>query len=818
MPDLGKEAQRELDILLQTREAHEGILSLVLKQKKAWVDSKGQVLEVEKATEEWRDIYKDIQRQLQGSIKNVQHLSEVTAGAVDNAMAIARAHKLSAQQAAEVVKKQIEQRENARKTLKDLGKSKVLEGLKWLVTGATLAKAYETNLREVYRAQELLLSSTAATGSANEAAWKDLPAYMQSYRDVTRDAAKVAARWGVSTEEARQAQDAMFDSLSGLYTAGSQYKTMVKTATESLLAYSKMSGQTVPEAQEDLQRSMRAEGKTLQSAIADQDRAIAGYNNLAKSVHTAAWPTRKEYFQALKDVRHELGPVRVNISAVTAAMSEFAAASSKAGGTAENVKQAMQALPKVLEGLPQYFKIKIGEGYVKAMKPGSKAHADLIAKLKAEDPSGKLVQRAQAVMKLNVAGFQKARMMQNVLKGTTFGIEDTLKSWGTMSDSMLSGQLEQLGLNQDQVLDTIGAIRKGSKEGIKKAAKDIEEAQKKVKKESLPERLKDNADAVGRAVLKTAELKGSVDSLITSNITLIAAVTAATAMGWKAIGLLKTLSAAGGLRGLLGGGGVPGLPGAPAAGPPPAAGGAKSVLAAGGAKALAAAALPIAVGVAGAAALSYAAGPDAERRKEIREKALKSGKGEEGAKAAVALEEMRSSATPLSALVGIIKNVARADKRKVEGVTSEARAALDAAKKAYADKVKPKPRAADVMRLTDVATANMNKAVAAAQAAVSTSPRARAEKITDQQRMEDARWAPPPKTTARVGAATIAPDVKPLAPGAGAVQPQAAAAPPRPAQLRYDPTTRQLTIIKLDDPALIQAGVDFLNSVKQPKR
>jgi hypothetical protein len=821
MADLNKDAQRELDIMLQTREVHEDIAALIRKTKKEWVDSKGKALDAERATEEWRNVYKDIHSQLKGSIKNVQKLGEETSGVVDHAMKLAQAYKLSAQQAAEVAKKaaQIEQRENARKTLKEMGKGKILEAAKWLVAGATAASAFEKNLKEVYRAQELVLSAHAATGESGDKAWKDLAGYSKQYRDVTRNAATMAGRWGVSTEEARQAQDSLFDSLAGQLKDVGQYGAVVNRMTNSLMGYARMSGQTVPEAHEDLQRSMRAEGKTWVQALADQNRGIAGYNKLAKSVHAAAWPTRKEYFQALKDVRHELGPVRVNVSAVTAAMGEFAAASSKAGGSAENVKQAMAALPKLLTGLPRYFKVKIGEGYVNALKPGHKEHAAFIKRLQDEDPTGALTKRIKAIKAIGGTAFQQAEAAEELLRGTGIGMEASMKQWQQMikgegGAAMAIAQMQQAGLNFGQIQDAMAVIKGGSVDKMKEAAKRIEKEKDAVKKESLPERLKENADAQGRTAIAANELAKKIEALKDANIGLIAAIGAAATVGKGIYDITKTVLAAGGLKSSLAAltGGVGGTAGSlgKLGGMAVKAGGALSALAVGYEVGTM---LDNWLGLSDKISnLMVSTEKRLSEMKRGKERGQEFRAAQDARVAQTRARVQKYGSTQIT--VGSKHMEATADnvrqkemlflahelkqKTITQSQFNDMVKALDDSLKGFPKSKPNSPGAANPVNAVD--------------------PRSQSAKITDQQKAEDRRWAPPPQVASRVSPEALAPDVKPLSQTATQTQQQTSAQPAKPSQLRYDPTTRQLTIIRMDDPALVQAGVDFLNSVKQQKR
>lgn len=799
MPDnplLGKDAEHELQTLLEMRKVHEGIGKIVNEEKKAWVDAKGKILEAKKASEEWADATKNIKNQLKDSGLSAKEIALATGKATVQAMALAKAYKLTAEQASELqqiqlktdlaaVKAAKEQKTAAKEKIADMAKSKLGGWARDIAAVAGGAKVLDMNLKEAYKGQELFLASTTATGSAADKTWKQLPQYIDAYRKSSRDAANVAARWGVSAEEVRETLGSTYDMLAGRFGTVTDYKKAVDDTTNSLYAYSKMSGQTVPEAQEDMQRSLRSEGKTFNAARKDLNTAVAGYNILANSVRAAAKPTRKEYFTALRDVRHELGPVMVNVNATAAAMTAFAEASSKAGGSAQNIKDSMAALPKVLEGLPRYFKIKIGQGYMNALRPGNKEMEAFVAKLGKEDKTGNLLKRSKAIMGLGLSSYKTAEKLQNLYKGTKFGMEDTLKGWGSMSSDIMSNELEKLGLNQDQVTDAMLAIRSGNKKGLKEAAKNIETEQKKLKQESLPERLKQNADMVSAAAIATNELKASIVSLIEKNAEVATGIGLASAVGSKLIDVMTTVSSAGGLQSALG-----------------------SVVGALNPLSLAIAAMTIGF-------------LDFQKKKEMAEAAKEAGSKvfitelerymqqyEAGKISKKDFDKMISSTEKrLGAGATTPFEIEKADKElawmKTRKDLAESKLKVTAAL-GSAGAVRPEKQV-DLQRPEKQVDLQRPEKQVDLQ-------RAQAEKVTENQKREDKRWAPPPPVaTATVNPKSSAPPeaAKRLSQSAGSVQGAGAATPPKPAQLKYDATTQQLTVINLRDPSLQQAASDF---------
>lgn len=411
-------------------------------------------------------------------------------------------------------------------------------------TGAAAMKEYHKRVEEVRTAHQLLLSDVALSTSKSGDAFKDTQKYIDGYREAIRSAHDMTAKWGVSADEARQTTQALAFSLRGQIKDISQLGTVLKEDTDRIYGFAKAMNIDAATAVQYFRDEMRVQGRTHTEARKSLDTMIAGYDQLRLKVDAASAPLKEEYLATLMQIRQEMGPTQVSTGAMTASMNMLAESAKKAGLSAQGVTDTMAAAPKLLKGLPRFYRMQIGGSILHAMQTNSKE----FQKLAKEQP--KVAKQLQALAKTDMPIWEKQEIAQQLTEGTSLGMSGVLKKLKQSGAALRSQMYKNMGLTAQQIV----AIESGLKTGDISAKKlgemtsKVQKGQKDATKtrESMADNLLKNTKGLDNVALNAQQLEHGIRSLIDQYSTYVTPALGALTLAMNASNLVTSLKGLGG--------------------------------------------------------------------------------------------------------------------------------------------------------------------------------------------------------------------------------------------------------------------------------
>ena len=490
-----KAYQQEVAINAKVAASLKKVQLETLQQAKTTMKYVDALKEAKAAGERWTTASEAATEALRGTIKNTDKLGEAILRDTKFIQDFAAKNKISLEMAAKMYK----EAKDKQNEMLDKGAQKWKGLVLKIGTAVSIGHVYNMRVKEIYGGQKLMAESTSLIGEEGKKAWEGLRDDIEGYRKAQREASDVAARWGISVEDARQQMDKLGPAIkkSGFKDLGYH----VKSTADELNKFAFVSGGTFEEALETMNDLMYTQGKRFDEAIQDMKTAGGAYENLAKNVKGAAAPTRAQFFSALKDVRTEMGSAHVNTKYMTAAMQKFAEAAVRAGASGKTVGETMRLIPKLAQGLPEFFKYQVGREMRAGIETGSEAFKDL-----PED-----IKKQMAAVKRHLSGFQADRASYDILMGTPQGLKRILKSWKGLSKPIQFEQLKNLGLNAQQTISAMEAINSNNEKALDVAAQDITKSKKELEEQDLPSQLRKSAGAMDRVTLAAQDLAKKIE-------------------------------------------------------------------------------------------------------------------------------------------------------------------------------------------------------------------------------------------------------------------------------------------------------------------
>lgn len=484
-----------------------------------------------------------VSKELKGTTASAKGYGKAVQKDAKAVLDFAKKHKVSLKEATAMYTKLKKEQglfsQGLQKGWEALNRYKGLAG--FMATGAAAMKEYRKRVDEVRTGHQLLLSDVAITQDG----FKDTQKYIDGYRDAVRSAHDITAKYGVAADEVKQTTRALAFSLRGQIKDMSKLGPILKEDTDRLYGFAKAMNVDAATALTFYRNQMRVQGKTHEQARKSLDTVIAGYDDLRLKVGGAAAPLKEEYLATLQQVRQELGPNQVSTSALTASMNMLAESAKKAGLSAKGVTDTMAAAPKLLKGLPKFYRMQIGGNILSAMQANNKQFQQLAK----ENP--KIAKQLQTLAKTKMPIWRKQEIAAELAQGTTMGMAETMKKLKAVGPNLRDRYYQNMGLSAQQILAIESGLEKGTldpkrlQDMSKKILGDSKGAKKS--RENMHDSLKKNTKGIDNMALKAHELENSVKSLIDQYSTYVTPALGALTLAMNAGNLVQ------GLRGLTGG-------------------------------------------------------------------------------------------------------------------------------------------------------------------------------------------------------------------------------------------------------------------------
>ncbi|NIT77357.1 MAG: hypothetical protein GWN58_23390 [Anaerolineae bacterium] len=484
-----------------------------------------------------------VSKELKGTTVSAKNYGKAVQKDAKAVLDFAKKHKVSLKEATAMYSKLKKEQslfsQGLQKGMEALNRYKGLAG--FMATGAAAMKEYRKRLDEIHTGHQLLLSDTAIT----QKGFKDTQKYIDGYRDAVRSARDITAKYGVAAEEVKQTTRALAFSLRGQIKDISKLGPILKEDTDRLYGFAKAMNVDAATALTFFRNQMRVQGKTHEQARKSLDTVIAGYDQMKVKVGDAAAPLKEEYLATLQQIRQELGPSQVSTASMTAAMNMLAESAKKAGLSAKGITDTMAAAPKLLKGLPKFYRMQIGGGILAAMRANN-AQFQALAK---QHP--KIAKQLKTLASTDMPIWRKQEIAQQLTEGTAMGMSGVLKKLKQVGPALRSQYYQNMGLTGQQIVAIESGLKTGelSAKKLSELTKGVQKGQKKATdtRQTMHESLKKNTKGVDNLALKTFGLEQKVKGLIDQYSTYVTPALGALTLAMNAGNLVQ------GLRGLTGG-------------------------------------------------------------------------------------------------------------------------------------------------------------------------------------------------------------------------------------------------------------------------
>ncbi len=484
-----------------------------------------------------------VSKELKGTTTSAKNYGKAVEKDAKAVLDFAKKHKISLQEATGMYQKLKKEQSLFGQGLSKIGDAlnryKGLAG--FMATGAAAMKEYRKRLDEIHTGHQLLLSDTAIT----QKGFKDTQKYIDGYRDAIRSAHDITAKYGVSVDEVRQTTKALAFSLRGQIKDISKLGPVLKEDTDRLYSFAKAMNVDAATALTFFRNQMRVQGKTHDQARKSLDMVIAGYDQMKVKVGDASAPLKEEYLATLQQIRQELGPSQVSTASMTAAMNMLAESAKKAGLSAKGITDTMAAAPKLLKGLPKFYRMQIGGSILSAMRANNKQFQELAK----QHP--KIAKQLKTLAETDMPFWRKQEIAQQLTEGTAMGMAGVLKKLKQVGPALRSQYYQNMGLTGQQIVAIESGLKTGelSAKKLGELTKGVQKGQKKATdtRQTMADSLKRNTKGLDNVALKAFGLENKIKGLIDQYSTYVTPALGALTLAMNAGNLVS------GLRGLTGG-------------------------------------------------------------------------------------------------------------------------------------------------------------------------------------------------------------------------------------------------------------------------
>jgi len=380
----------------------------------------------------------------------------------------AEAHKLTLQEASNLYTKLKDKEQD----FWDEKKKRMGQFVSGILTVKGATDLWQRRVEEINAGSKLFMASTDVVGKG----FSGLRGYMEVYRKATRETIELAQQYGVSQDDVQASTTAVALALRGVTTDTQLFGKMLQQDTKGLYEFSRMMNVETGDALQFFRDQMRMHGLTHKEAVHSMDLTIASYSRLATEVKGTALPLKEEYLETLKSIQQEMGPIRVSTTAVTATMNLLAAGAAKAGLSGQAVSNAMKSMTKLMSGLPDFYKYKIGKQFLGKWRTDFETFG--------KNLPGPLQKAFKTIDGMKIPDFMKSQFAYEQMMGTEEGIKAVVKQLGAISETRRVGMLQQMGLSNQDILSTVDLFKqsKDGKIGSEKIADMIKKTGKEQKK------------------------------------------------------------------------------------------------------------------------------------------------------------------------------------------------------------------------------------------------------------------------------------------------------------------------------------------------
>jgi hypothetical protein len=415
------------------------------------------------------------------------------------------------------------------------------------LSNASASTIYNARLEEIRVGHRLFLADINQVGKASGQTFGKAQQSIDGYRYAVLKANRVGHAFGATGDEVKGIMQELAFTLRGQVGLKNLGPELVKT-TKQLYTFARVNNVEVKDALEELNYQLYEAGKSPKAAAnamldltVAQNRLQQRLEKLGLATKQSASIWKEDYYAALKETRAAMPGVKTSTIALGKVISELGVQAQKAGLSYNNTVKLMKATPKVLKGLPEFFKMDIGADLINKFQTSREQFIKDLGLPK--DEQQKMVAHIESTLKNVTMHGPREKAIQEMLGGTRMGVMAIMKKWRSLGDGMLQAQLQQvLGEDYNQLAGPlIEAIKSGNLEKgadkllastqrraaeAKKIADERKAAQQAQRKmiEGFPQLLKTS----DQLVWNMAETKATLDDLVKSNYALIASLAANT--------------------------------------------------------------------------------------------------------------------------------------------------------------------------------------------------------------------------------------------------------------------------------------------------
>lgn len=420
----------------------------------------------------------------------------------------AKKYRKEARAAQESTDKLAEASENLAKEWHDLVKDNgPLKQVNSLLQDQLSSLQQATSLSEQYRRRVDLLNqatktyaATATSVSKLEAARADSAGrFADAVRDAKNlDAAGIANRYGVALESVTDAQDAVIEGFGKWVIAARDPRGTIASLTDDLLVYSRVTGIEVSDAVDRATDRHYKYGDSIEDSmhsmrrlVTTSDRFESKLTSLGVTSEGTSFMLRSQFVDTIQDGIEGTENWRTDIDLMTEVMTDIGIHAAKFGATQAETSELMRTMPGNLKNIPDFFKHKLGASFMSAYENG-----ELLAGLP-ED----LQKRLKGVMDLNIAPFQKQKIIFDQMSGSAAGMGKIFDQLEALGSPRAFAMLQQMGFTGQQAADLTSFLSQGGgKESFLQRFTELKDEM---------EGNKDSVEEQYKAVKQTAEAIGN---------------------------------------------------------------------------------------------------------------------------------------------------------------------------------------------------------------------------------------------------------------------------------------------------------------------
>lgn len=464
-------------------------------------------------------------------------------------------------------------------------KGTVSSTAKGLLTAASATTVYHRNLEEIRFGQRLFLADLARVGPEAEKSYGLQNKYIDGMRIALSKSNTIARQFGTTGEEVDSVVKDLGFSLRGQIKDIDKMGPTLQLRTRELYAYARSMNVDVKDALEEFKSELYDQGRSQKAARSEMLDSMITHQKLQKRMEKLGMATkgsadiwREDWAKTLRDVKKEMPGILESNRALGEVMGSLYIEARKAGMSYNEAIQAMAQTPKLLKGLPDFFKIQVGGKFL-AQARDPRRRKELLSALAPGDPNDPEVKAARErfnttftsiLTTRGLAPGERERMIGAALSGTELGIQAVLGQWKKMAPAFRAARIKEL-IGEEAFEEggtgraMLSAIEAGGAKGtaamkdiMAKAKAKAEEAKKqrealRKSQVELPKRMKEQLDLSKKLILQTDEALGVWKDITKSNWALVIALGLNTTAQMKgAIASMASWFAGGGTKLLAG--------------------------------------------------------------------------------------------------------------------------------------------------------------------------------------------------------------------------------------------------------------------------